>query len=82
MIGPAMPRYDWGQKVIASQDLVNDGTFPELPEEALIVPQGGLGEVVQVGVHSDSNSVVYMVEFGPHRVVGCLEHELSLAVEV
>lgn len=79
-MGPAVPLFDWGQKVVAVQDLVNDGTFPELPEEALLVPQGGLGEVVQVGVHSETNSVVYMVEFGPHRVVGCLEHEIALAV--
>jgi hypothetical protein len=33
-----------------------------------------------VGLHTESNSVVYMVEFGPRRVVGCVESELVAAV--
>jgi nitrogen fixation protein NifZ len=77
MIGPVEPKYQWGEKVVVLEDLVNDGTYPEHPDDALLVPRGGCGEVVQVGIHSDSNTVVYMVEFGPRMVVGCRELELA-----
>lgn len=78
MIGPVVPLYQWGQKVVAAQDLFNDGSYPELEADALIVPDGRIGEIVQVGTHVDTNIAVYMVEFGP-RVVGCLEHEILAA---
>ena len=78
MIGPVVPIYQWGQKVAAAQDLFNDGSYPELDEDALIVPDGNIGEIVQIGTHVDTNTSVYMVEFG-NRVVGCLEHEIVLA---
>ncbi|HXP90914.1 MAG TPA: nitrogen fixation protein NifZ [Fibrobacteria bacterium] len=78
MIGPVVPIYQWGQKVVAAKDLFNDGSYPELDPDALIVPDGRIGEIVQVGTHVDTNTAVYMVEFGP-RVVGCLEHEIVAA---
>ena len=78
MIGPVVPVYQWGQKVASAQDLFNDGSYPELDENALIVPGGNIGEIVQIGTHVDTNTAVYMVEFG-NRVVGCLEHEIVLA---
>jgi len=82
MIGPVVARFQWGQRVVALTDLVNDGSFPNFPEDALIVPTGGLGEIVQIGTHVDTNTPVYMVEFGPRLVVGCLEHEIIEAIEV
>ena len=82
MIGPVVARFRWGQRVAALTDLVNDGSFPEYPEDALIVPAGGLGEIVQIGTHVESNTSVYMVEFGPRLVVGCREEELAEAIEV
>ena len=78
MIGPVVPVYQWGQKVASAQDLFNDGSYPDLHEDALIVQGGEIGEVVQIGTHTDTNTSVYMVEFG-RRVVGCLEHEIVLA---
>ena len=45
--------------------------------EALLVQSGEAGEVVQVGHHTDSGTVVYMVEFALNRVVGCFEQELE-----
>lgn len=80
MIAPAEPLFQWGQSVSAVDDLRNDGSFPELAPDALIVKAGAAGEIVQVGVHVESNQPVYMVEFGPRRVVGCLEHEITLEV--
>jgi len=73
------PRYTWGQRVQAAEDLFNDGTYPEQPLEALLVQSGETGEIVQIGKHTDSGTVVYMVEFARNRVVGCLEPELLLS---
>lgn len=81
-IAPAEgPAYQWGQCVIALDDLVNDGTFPEVPEGAVLVEAGSEGEVVQVGVHEGSQLPVYMVDFSG-RVVGCGEGEIMLAMEL
>jgi nitrogen fixation protein NifZ len=74
---PTQPKYQWGQRVRASLDLFNDGSFPEQPLEALLVKTGDAGEVVQVGMHVETNRPVYLVEFAPNRVVGCLEDEIA-----
>ncbi len=70
------PQYAWGQRVQAATDLYNDGSYPDQPLDALLVRSGQDGEVVQVGQHTDSGLVIYMVEFALHRVVGCFEQEL------
>jgi nitrogen fixation protein NifZ len=74
---PAVPLYQWGQRVQAVVDLFNDGSYPECPEDALLVKAGDTGEVVQLGTHVESNVLVYLVEFGEKRVVGCLEREIA-----
>ena len=82
MIEPRQEKYQWGQRVAAGIDLVNDGSYPECEENALLVAQGTVGEVVQIGRHAESDTPVYIVEFThgeTSRVVGCLEEELSLA---
>jgi nitrogen fixation protein NifZ len=73
---PSQPKYQWGQRVCAATDLLNDGSFPDQPLEALLAKTGDAGEVVQVGMHVDTNQPVYLVEFAPNRVVGCLEDEI------
>jgi nitrogen fixation protein NifZ len=75
---PVVPRFQWGQRVQALLDLHNDGSFPESPPDELLVRTGDAGEILQVGTHVESNTPVYMVEFGPNRVVGCLEQEIEL----
>jgi nitrogen fixation protein NifZ len=77
MTESVVPKYQWGQQVQALIDLYNDGSFPESEAEALLVRVGDPGEIVQVGTHTESNTVVYMVEFGTSRVVGCLEEEIA-----
>ena len=76
MIEPRMPKYQWGQQVLACVDLYNDGSFPEQEPEALLVGNGSQGEIVQVGSHEESNIPVYLVEFQAGYVVGCLEEEI------
>jgi nitrogen fixation protein NifZ len=77
MTEPVVVKFQWGQRVQALVDLYNDGSFPECPPEELLVQEGDSGEVVQVGTHTESNTPVYLVEFGPNRVVGCLEGEIA-----
>ena len=76
MIEPRVPIYQWGQRVAAALDLYNDGSYPDGPAEALLVAVGQTGEIVQVGSHAESNTPVYLVEFGERHVVGCLEEEI------
>jgi nitrogen fixation protein NifZ len=76
MIEPRLPKYQWGQRVQALADLHNDGSFPDAPENALLVGVGDTGEIVQVGTHTESNTPIYLVEFAERRVIGCLEEEI------
>jgi nitrogen fixation protein NifZ len=64
--------------VQARVDLFNDGSYPDQPAEALLVSAGSAGEVVQVGMHEETSTPVYMVEFVAGRVVGCLEEEIEV----
>jgi len=77
MIEPATPKYQWGQSVQAAVDLFNDGTFPDEPPESLLAKTGDPGEIVQVGTHVETNTIIYLVEFRSNRVVGCLESEIA-----
>lgn len=77
MFEPRLPKYQWGQPVKTLIELRNDGTFPNAEPEALLVPSGGRGEIVQVGAHTESNTPIYLVEFGDGLVVGCLEEEIE-----
>lgn len=73
----AEPKYQWGQPISALIDLFNDGTFPDQPDGALLVKGGDPGEIVRIGLHTESNRPVYLVEFGGSRVIGCLEEEIA-----
>jgi nitrogen fixation protein NifZ len=75
MVEPREPKYEWGQRVAALVDLFNDGSYPDVPQDELMVPIGGIGEIVQVGHHAEANVPVYLVEFDG-RVLGCLEEEI------
>ncbi len=78
MIEPRMPKFQWGQPVLAAADLYNDGSFPDKEGDALLVKGGSRGEIVQVGSHEETSTPVYLVEFQEEGlVVGCLEEEIS-----
>ncbi|MEY8876801.1 MAG: nitrogen fixation protein NifZ [Leptothrix sp. (in: b-proteobacteria)] len=79
MIETRLPKYEWGQHVKAAADLFNDGSYPDTEDGALLVPAGGIGEIVQVGHHTEANLPVYLVEFQGGRVLGCFEEEIDLA---
>jgi len=67
--------------VVALVDLVNDGTHPDHPENAVLAEIGSEGEIVQVGRHVEANQPVYMVDFNG-IVIGCLEEEILLCMEL
>lgn len=70
------PKFQWGQPVLAATDLVNDGSYPGVELEGLLIAKGTRGEIVQTGMHEESNTPVYLVEFPGGMVVGCLEEEI------
>lgn len=72
------PKFQWGQQVVATADLYNDGSLPDIGEDQLLIAAGGPGEIVQIGHHGEANLPVYMVDFGL-CVLGCLEDEIALA---
>ncbi|CAJ0874775.1 hypothetical protein AMST5_02633 [freshwater sediment metagenome] len=72
-------KYDWGMRVRATTDLVNDGSYPDRAEDELLVKSGDVGEIVNIGAHVESETTVYLVEFSPQLVVGCLEEEIEPA---
>lgn len=74
-IEPRAALYSWGQRVIALDDLVNDGSYPERPADALLAARGTVGEIVNVGHAVDANEPVYLVQFDG-CVIGCLEEEI------
>lgn len=76
---PTLPKFEWGQRVRATIDLFNDGSFPDVPDDVLLARSGDVGEIVQVGRHVEANVAVYLVEFGQQRIVGCLEDEIELS---
>ncbi len=80
MIDSRQPKFQWGMRVQALQDLFNDGTFPDQPDDALLVASGARGEIVQIGTHAESSTPIYLVEFAERQVVGCLEEEIAPVV--
>ncbi len=71
------PKFEWGQRVRATADLFNDGSFPEQPADALLVKAGDPGEIVQIGAHVETETPIYLVEFGERKVIGCLAEEIA-----
>jgi len=76
--GARPPRFQWGQRVQAVEDLYNDGSYPDQPLDVLLVRTGETGEVVNIGTIEETKRPLYLVEFdGSRLVVGCLEEELA-----
>ena len=71
------PKFEWGQRVRATADLFNDGSFPEQPANALLVKAGDPGEIVQIGAHVETETPIYLVEFGERKVIGCFAEEIA-----
>lgn len=75
-LAPKDPKYQWGQPVMAVVDVLNDGSYPDMPIDALLAAKDSKGEVVNVGVIEESGDPIYLVEFGDGKVIGMFEEEL------
>lgn len=75
---PRAALYNWGMRVIALDDLVNDGSYPERPTDDLLAERGAVGEIINVGHATEVNEPIYLVEFGG-CVIGCTEDEIAPA---
>ena len=77
-------RYRIGELVFASERIVNDGSLPQLAEDAVLAEPGCKGVVVRAGHLAESREEIFLVRFeddsgtlGPP--VGCLADELASA---
>ncbi|MDR2129261.1 MAG: nitrogen fixation protein NifZ [Burkholderiaceae bacterium] len=77
-MAPRAALYDWGLRVVALEDIVNDGSYPNRAPDAVLAVQGALGEIVNVGHAIEQGEPVYLVQFDG-CVVGCLEEEIAPA---
>ncbi|PKO91528.1 MAG: nitrogen fixation protein NifZ [Betaproteobacteria bacterium HGW-Betaproteobacteria-1] len=76
MAEPKEPRYQWGQPVKTAADILNDGSYPDVPVDTLLAAEGSDGEIVNVGVIEETGDPIYLVEFPDGKVIGVLEEEL------
>jgi nitrogen fixation protein NifZ len=75
------PRFDYGDEVRVVRTLRNDGTFPGLDVGIVLVRQGSVGHVRNVGTFLQ-DQIIYSVHFFDiDRTVGCREEELILRSE-
>ncbi len=72
------PKFMLNQRVRAVENLVNDGTFPDVAPDALLAGEGAIGEIIKIGHQEETNATVYLVEFG-ERAIGCFEAEIAAA---
>jgi len=70
------PRFDYGDAVRVVRTLRNDGTFPGLDTGVLLVREGSVGHVHNVGTFLQ-DQIIYAVHFlQADKTVGCREEEL------
>lgn len=79
MAEPREPKYQWGQPVTAVADIVNDGSYPDVPLDELLAAQNAFGEIVNVGLVEETGDPVYLVEFPDGKVIGVFEEEIAPA---
>ncbi len=72
-------KYQWGQPVTTTVELINDGSYPEIALDALLQNAGATGEIVNVGVIEETGAPIYLVEFADGKVIGVFEDEICPA---
>jgi len=74
---PQMPKFEWVQAVKAVINLFNDGTFPGVELNALLISSGTPGEIVNIGAVEATGKILYLVEFTSGQVIGVFENEIA-----
>lgn len=76
------PKYKVGDIVKTRIKIKNDGTYPGLSWNEVLLPKGAEGVVIDIGRFLQTQ-VVYVVNFLEYgKIVGCLEHEIEVCNEV
>lgn len=75
-----------GDTILSTKDIVNDGSFPNVEENALLVQSGTRGVVIEQGHLEDNEAkIVYLVKFedinnpaelGPP--IGCWPEDITM----
>ncbi|QOZ23695.1 nitrogen fixation protein NifZ [Bradyrhizobium sp. CCBAU 51753] len=72
------PKYRRGQRVKATVDLINDGSFPNTEHDGIVLGAGATGEIVRVAIHTEADVPIYTVDFGVQLLIGCFEEEITV----
>lgn len=73
-----------GDTVFANNDILNDGSYPDLGESALLVKQGTRGVIINNGyLEEDETTEVFLVQFENEKgniekgpTVGCWQADI------
>lgn len=75
------PKFEYGEAVRVTRNLRNDGTYPGEPTGRLLIRQGSVGYVRDLGTFLQ-DQLIYSVDFiEAGRMVGCREQELQLEAD-
>ena len=72
------PRFDWGLRVLAGDDIFNDGTFTGAEVGEVIVKKGDVGFIISIGTYLQQ-FYIYGVDFYERgHLVGMKGRELEM----
>lgn len=75
------PRFDYGDPVRVVRTVRDDGTYPGMCPGDVLVREGSVGHVRNVGTYLQDHIIYAVHFFEADRVVGCREEELVPADE-
>jgi len=75
------PRFEYGERVRVVRTVRDDGTYPGTAPGDVLVREGSVGHVRNVGTYLQDHIIYAVHFFDVDRVVGCREEELMPADE-
>lgn len=75
------PKFEYGEHVRVVRTIRDDGTFPGKDIGDVLVREGSVGHVRNVGSYLQEHIIYAVHFFEVDRIVGCREEELMLADE-
>ena len=75
------PRFEYGEQVRVVRTVRDDGTYPGMDPGDVLVREGSVGHVRNVGTYLQDHIIYAVHFFEVDRIVGCREEELIPAEE-
>ncbi len=75
------PRFEYGEQVRVVRTVRDDGTYPGMDPGDVLVREGSVGHVRNVGTYLQDHIIYAVHFFEADRIVGCREEELMPADE-